>query len=353
MMSFRNNRLQHYALPMSAAWLLNDVAEARGRQDLFTRQSPQALRALREQALIQSAESSNRIEGVTVAPDRLKPLVLGDSPPRDRSEQDVQGYRMALNEIHQHHADLPVSPEVILRLHALCQAGAGDAGRFKRTDNDIVQLQEGGPPIVRFRCVPAEATPAAVAELCELYRQALEQGRIPPLVAAGALVLDFLCIHPFRDGNGRVSRLLTLLALYHHGYEVGRYISVERLIEEAKEDYYDCLHRSSAGWHEGQHDLTPWLTFFLSVLRRAYAEFERRAGAARAARGAKTRLVEETIAGMVGEFGLRDLERLCPGVSRETIRLVLRELKARGCVECLGRGPGAKWRKRGNPLKKG
>jgi len=353
MMSFRNNRLRQFALPMSTASLLNDIAEARGRQDLFTRQSPQVLRALREQALIQSAESSNRIEGVTVSPDRLQPLVLGRSRPRDRSEQDVQGYRLALNEIHNRHARLPITPEVMLRLHALCQAGSGDAGQFKRVDNEIIQLVDGGPPLVRFRCVSARATPAAVAELCGLYRHAVEQEQIPPLIAVGALVLDFLCIHPFRDGNGRVSRLLTLLALYHHGYEVGRYVSLERLVEESKEDYYECLHRSSQRWHEGRHDLIPWLNFFLGVLRRAYAEFERRAGQVRGPRGAKTRLVEEAIASTVGEFGVAELERLCPGVSRDMIRLVLRELKAQGRVECLGRGPGAKWRKKGNAPEKG
>ncbi len=212
-------------------WLLNDIAESRGKQELFTRQSPQALKALRDAAVI---------EGVTVAPARLYPLVLGKAKPRDRSEQEVQDYRRALNEIHSDYAALSITPDTLQRLHSLCQSAGGDAGQFKRVDNDIVEFLAGQAPVVRFRCVKAAETPAAVEELCRQYQHALHHGNIPPLIAIAALVLDFLCIHPFRDGNGRVSRLLTLLALYQHGYEVGRYMSLERLVEESREDYYDC-----------------------------------------------------------------------------------------------------------------
>ncbi|MGH7774122.1 MAG: Fic family protein, partial [Candidatus Binatia bacterium] len=170
---------------------------------------------------------------------------------------------------------------------------------------------------------------------------------VHPLIATAGLVLDFLCIHPFRDGNGRVSRLLTLLALYHHGYEVGHYISLERLVEEAKEDYYEVLTRSSQDWHEGKHDFSPWLNYFLAILRRACAEFEQRAGQVKADRGAKTQMVEQAIGSISGEFGITDLERVCPGVSRDMIRRLLRDFKSEGRIECLGRGPGAKWRRKG------
>jgi len=278
MTSFRGNRLTDLALPLGTVWLMTDVAEARGRQDLYTRQAPQGLNFLRETALIQSVESSNRIEGVIVAPDRLVPLVLKDAPPRDRSEEEIRGYRRALDLIHASATDLEITPDLLQRLHAVIQEGSGDAGQWKRVSNEIIELREGQPPVVRFRPVSVAETPGAVDELCLSYQYVVGQSLTPPLVATAALILDFLCIHPFRDGNGRVSRLVTLLALYQHGYEVGRYIGLERLVEESKADYYEVLRRSSEGWHEGSHDIFPWLNYFLSILKRAYRELEERAG---------------------------------------------------------------------------
>jgi Fic family protein len=344
MMTFRNQRLRKFAVPMSTTWLLNDLAEAKGKQELYTRQSPQVLKALREMALVQSVESSNRIEGVTVATDRLRPLVLGNARPKDRSEHDITGYRRALNLIHTEAGVLQITPALLRRLHQLCQEGSGDAGQFKKVDNEVIELQPGAAPIVRFRCVSAKATPAAVDELCLVYRHAIDQDHIPPLIAIGAFILDFLCIHPFRDGNGRVSRLLTLLALYQHGYEVGRYISLERLVEEAKEEYYHVLRQSSQRWHDGKHDLLPWLNHFLAIVRRACGEFEQRARQVKAPRGAKAELVLTAIRQELGDFRLADIERACPGVGREWIRSLLADLKAGGKVSCRGKGPAARWR---------
>ena len=210
-----------------------------------------------------------------MAPDRLRPLVLEDARPRDRSEEEIQGYRRALERIHGEAKTLAITPELLQWLHATIQEGSGDAGQWKQVDNEIIELREGAPPLVRFRPVKVAETPAAVEELCLVYRHALNQSLAPPLVAVAALVFDFLCIHPFRDGNGRISRLLTLLALYQHGYEAGRYVSLERLVEESRAEYYEALHRSSEGWHEGRHDLLPWLNFFLTILKRAYRELDR------------------------------------------------------------------------------
>ena len=322
--------------------------ESRGKTELFTRQSPQALKALRDTAVIQSTESSIALRGVTVAPARLYPLVLGQAKPRDRSELEIQDYRRALNEIHADYAALSIAPDTLQRLHALCQSAGGDAGQFKRVDNDIVEFLPGQAPVVRFRCVKASETPAAVEELCWHYHHALNQENVPPLIAIATLVLDFLCIYPFRDGNGRVSRLLTLLALYQHGYEVGRYVSLERLIEESREDYYECLRLSSQGWHDGQHDLTPWFNFLFAIIRRAYVELAERAGQIRAPRGAKSERVLAAIRAQPGDFRLRDLERACPGVGREWIRTLLAGLRKSGDVACSGRGPGARWRFLGN-----
>lgn len=272
-MTFRAN-LATLDLPLGTVWLLTDIAESKGRQEGVPQRFLETLVSLRETALVQSVESSNRIEGVTVDPGRLHPLVLENARPRDRSEEELQGYRRALTLIHDQAADLAITPDFLRRLHALIQEGAGDAGQWKRVDNEIIELREGAPPLVRFRPVGVAETPAAVEELCLLYRHALNQSLAPPLVTIAALILDFLCIHPFRDGNGRISRLLTLLALYQHGYEVGRYVSLERIVEESQGDYYEALRVSSQGWHEGRHDLMPWLNDFLTVLKRAYRELD-------------------------------------------------------------------------------
>ncbi len=353
MMSFRGGRLAELRLPAGTVWLLTGIAEAKGRQAPYTKQAPQVLRALREVALVQSVESSNRIEGVTVASNRLRPLVVGNARPRDRSEEEIQGYRRALSLIHTDAAGLPITPETLLRLHRTAQQGAGDAGTWKRVDNQIVELRVGAVPVVRFEPVSAVKTPKAIDELCLSYRHAVDQEQVPPLVTVGALVFDFLCVHPFRDGNGRVARLLALLALYHYGYDVGRYVSLERLVEDTREDYYDVLQRSSAGWHEGRHDLFPWLNYFLTIVRGAYREFEERVVQVKSPRGAKTALVGAAIEAFPGQFTLGDLERACPGVSRDMIRRVLRDLQKAGRVSCLGRGPGAAWRKEGNTSKRG
>jgi len=352
MMSFRNNRLQQLVLPMSTARLLSDIAQARGRQQEFMRQAALILNPLHQQALLQAAEAANRVEGMTVSPDRVELLVLRRARPENPAEQAVRGYGLALQEVHDRHARLGIKPEVIRRLHAICMAGSSDAGQFKRADEKAVQLVDGGPAVSRLRPVPAKAAAGAVGELCRLYEQAVQQDQLPPLIAVGALALDFLCIHPFRQGNGRVSFLLTLLALYHHEYEVGRYVSLERLIEQSKDDYHTSLQRSAQQWHEGRHDLIPWLEFFLRTVRSAYAEFDREAKKVCSLHGARTRLVKEAIASAPAEFSLTELERRCPNVNREMIRWVLRDLKARGQVECLGRGPGAKWRKKGSLTKK-
>ncbi len=351
MMSFRGGRLGDYSAPASTIWLISAIAEAKGRQDLYAKQAPQILKALRETALVQSVESSNRIEGVTVEPRRLRPLVLGTARPRDRSEQDIHGYRQALNLMHTKAAQLVISPELLQRLHRTALEAAGDAGQWKTSNNDIIELRAGAPPRIRFRPLAWQQTPSGVNELCLAYHHALDQEHVPPLVAVAALVFDFLCIHPFRDGNGRVSRLLTLLVLYHHGFEVGRYISLEKLVEEAREEYYEALRRSSEGWHVGKHDLAPWVNYFLAIVHRAYRRFEERAGQMRSTRGAKRALVEAAIYSHDGSFTLVDLERTCPGVSPDMVRRVLRDLQKAGKVTCLGRGPGASWRKEGNTPK--
>ena len=334
-------------IPAGTSWYLADLGEARGQQELFTRQAPQRLKTLREHALIESAVSSNRIEGVIVEPNRVRELVLGQPLLRDRDEEEVRGYRDALNLIHENAAEWPVSEATIQKLHRLARGEIWDAGKYKEKDGDILERYPDGSERVRFRTVTAVETPARVAELVADWRHCLEERWIHPLIALAAFNLDFLCIHPFRDGNGRVSRLLLLLQCHHLGYEAGRYISLERLIEQNKARYYETLEQSSQGWHEGKHDPWPYINYVLFILKTAYKEFAERMGEIKAPRGAKTDRILATIGRFVGEFKLSQLEQACPGISRDMIRRVLREQQAAGLIECQGRGPAARWRKKG------
>jgi Fic family protein len=344
MMSFRGNRLAETQLPLGTVWLLETLAESKGKQGLYEKQSPQVLKVLREMALVESTESSNRIEGVTVERDRLRPLVLGNARPRDRSEEEIVGYRKALAWIHTNPEKIPVEPKTIKRLHSLAQGGTvGDAGAWKQTQNEIIEIFPDGRRAVRFCPVEPDHVPAAVDELCLAYRHGIDQLKVTPLLAVACLVLDFLCIHPFRDGNGRVSRLLTLLALYHHGHGVGRYISLERIIEQTKESYYEVLRKSSMGWHKGNHDIFPWFNYFLSTIRTAYRELEERAERQRPARGSKADLVDYALASVPSPFGISDVQRLCPNVSRDMIRVVMNRWRKDGRLKVIRRGRDAQW----------
>jgi fido (protein-threonine AMPylation protein) len=333
------------SVPASTSWYLADLAEGRGKQELYTRQSPQRLRALREHALIESAVSSNRIEGVEVDQSRIASIVFGKPLLRDRDEEEVRGYMQALTLIHEQGAELPVSEETILKLHRLTRGEIWDAGEYKERDGDIIEKFPDGRSRLRFQTVSAADTPACMKELMELYNDAIKERVIPPLVLLAALNLDFLCIHPFRDGNGRVSRLLMLLQCYHLGYEVGRYISLERLIEENKERYYETLEQSSQGWHEGKHDPWPYLNYIFFVIKAAYREFEQRLGRLKTPKGEKTGLVFRAIDRTSGAFHITELQNECPNVSVDMIRRVLKNLRAKNQVECLGRGQNAQWRK--------
>lgn len=341
------------SIPLATSWYLADLGEARGQQELFTKQSPQKLKVLREHSMIESAVSSNRIEGVQINESRIGTVIFGKSALHDRDEAEVRGYRDALKLIHERGAQLAITEDLICELHRLSRGGVGDAGQYKERDSDIIEKYPDGRHRVRFKTVTASETREYMRALVEDWHRCLQERWVHPLVALAAFNLDFLCIHPFRDGNGRVSRLLLLLGCYHLGFEVGRYISLEKLIEEHKERYYETLELSSRGWHEARHD--PWHSsnFLLYVLKLAYGEFAGRVGRTTSPRGSKTELVLAAVEGMAETFALADVERACPGVSRDLVRRVLRELKASGQIEPLGRGPGTRWRKSGNTLIKG
>ncbi len=342
MNSFKREKME---LPLSAVWLMNSIAEYKGKQELYAKQSPQILKTLLETALIESVESSNRIEGVTVEHARLKPLIIGKSKPRDRSEEEITGYRKAIELIHTKYKSLSIIPETVKELHRLCRGESWDAGKWKEKDNDIIRKYSDGHVEVIFKPVSAAKTPEMMKQLCLSYEHSISQLKYPELYAVACFVLDFLSIHPFHDGNGRVSRLLTLLALYQHRFMVGKYISLERIVEQSKETYYETLNKSSQGWHEARHDVIPWFNYFLGTVLVAYKEFEERAENIKPGRGTKTQIVTQVIERQVGEFAISEIEHECPGVSRPMIRVILEELRAKGKVEVLGIGRSARWRK--------
>ena len=337
-------------IPTGVAWYLADIAEAKGKQNLYINQSPQKLKVLREHALVESAVSSNRIEGVEIDRKRIGTIMFGSPLLKDRNEEEIQGYRDALQWIHANSEIIRFNETTIKKLHKMSRGEIWDSGKYKKRDGDIIERLPGGEARVRFKTVSAEATPKAMKELVSLYGEVIKTKVVHPLIAIAACNLDFLCIHPFRDGNGRASRLLLLLQLYHAGYEVGRYISLERIIEEHKERYYETLELSSQRVHYGKHD--PWLfvNFLLYILKKSYSEFVERMEKTETMKGAKTELVIEQIHKMNGDFTLSQLQSSCIGVSRDMIRKVLKDLRKQGKVVSEGRGLGARWRRKGNTL---
>ena len=335
-------------IPAGAAWYLADIAEAKGKQDLYAHQSPQKLKVLLEHALVESAVSSNRIEGVEIDKKRVGTIIFGKPLLQDRNEEEIQGYRDALQWIHADSEKIHFSEATIKKLHKMSRGEIWDSGKYKEKDSDIIERLPGGDTRVRFKTVSAGNTPQAMKELVSLYNELIKTNAIHPLIAMAACNLDFLCIHPFRDGNGRVSRLLLLLQLYHAGYNVGRYISLERLIEEHKERYYETLEMSSQRWHEGKHDPWPYINFLLYMLKKSFSEFIDQVEKIETTKGAKTELVIEQIRKMNGDFTLSQLQSRCLNVSRDMVRKALKDLQKQGKVISEVRGLAARWRRKGN-----
>jgi Fic family protein len=303
---------------------------------------------LRQVAIIESTESSNRLEGVTLPRTAIELLVHRNENPREgnRSEAEIARYRNVLRLIHERHEYMELTPNLLLQLHRdlFRFSGASNPGRWKTTDNLITAKRADGTNVIRFRLTPAWRTPDAITKLHHGFATAGES-EVDALILVALYVLDFLCIHPFSDGNGRMVRLLTVLLLYHEDYEVARYISLERLIEQTKESYYETLYVSSQGWHEDAHDPMPWVSYFLGVVRAAYDEFVRDVGELRDWRGMKTQLVMQAIAQMVGDFSVSELHERCPSVGWDMLRHVLRGERDAGHLRAVGRGRGARWRK--------
>jgi len=351
MKSFEKKFIQSIQIDNELLKIVREIGEYRGQEDLFKQQSPQTLDTLVQNAIIQSTESSNRIEGIEVeSPERLKTLMKKKSRPKNRPEQEIAGYRDVLNLIHHSHEHMYLNSNLVLQLHRdLFKFSSMKGGNWKTADNDIVEVKPNGKKVIRFKPTPAWQTEDAMNSLHSSFVQSLAgKDSLEPLLAIGSYVLDFLCIHPFTDGNGRMARLLTLLLLYRNGYQVGRFISLERIIEDTKETYYEALHKSSQGWHEGKHDIRPWWNYFLGVvIRSAYREFAERVGQVETSRGAKGALVVAAIERLPKKFTVAQLIEKCPTVGIDYIRKVLRQQRLDGKIKSTGRGPDAAWMKVG------
>ncbi len=345
-MSFDTNFLTRIPVDMSLLQRVAHLEHARGRQRLFQTQVPELLKQLGTIATIESTESSTRLEGAVAPRERIEGVVLRDAAPQGRSEAEIAGYRDALRMIHESAEHMPFRESSIQQVHQLLYRYLPTpGGSYKATQNDIVEKDPTGRITrVRFSPVPPVQTPGAVRDLIEGYAGAVNDGAVPPLLLVPLTVLDFLCIHPFTDGNGRAARLITLLLLYHHGYEVGRYVSLERVIEESRESYYETLEESSDGWHEGKHDPRPWIDYFLAVMTAAYRELEERITQVRGGGGGtKTVMIRAAVSRRHAPFQIGDVERELPSVSRELIRNVLKDLRDEGTLRLEGAGRGSRY----------
>lgn len=325
---------------------LRSIGEYKGKEELYTRQSPDTLEKLLESAIVESTESSNRIEGITAPHKIVENIVKRNATPRTRSEQEIAGYRDVLNLIHQSHKDIPLTENVILQFHSmLYRYTTKKSGFWKKMDNEIVDINPDGTKTTRFKTVPAGKTQEYMYKLISSYNEYVKNDSYDSLILAPLFVFDFLCVHPFSDGNGRIGRLLTLLLLYQAGYRVGKYISLERIIESTKSTYYDALAESSKNWHEGKHNIFPWLEYFYGTLISAYKEFESRVGMFKG-KGSKTEQVKSIINNFIKPFSINDIEELCPHISRDMIRNILRELRDEGIIKSTSSGRGAQWVKK-------
>ena len=307
---------------------LAQIHEFKGEQTLFIEAQKDTLTQLVKIARIQSTEASNKIEGIYTSDERLKALVQDSTRPRTGNEREIAGYRDVLNTIHESYDYIPLKPSMILQLHRdlFKFEGYDIGGKYKAADNIIEEEDDKGNKFVRFQPMPAWETPEAMDILCDAFDTALATEQIDPLLLIPMFVLDFLCVHPFNDGNGGMSRLLTLLLMHRSGYIVGKYISIEKLIEKTKEEYYESLQQSSFGWYEEQNDYEPFVHYMLGIIVAAYREFSSRVRLLTTEKMSKSERVREIIRGTVGTITKSEILERCPDISQMTVQRALAEL---------------------------
>lgn len=314
------------------------IHEYKGEQRLFIEAHKDELKELVEIAKVQSTEASNKIEGISTADDRLKNLVQAKTTPRNRDESEIAGYRDVLNTIHENYDYIPINTNYLLQLHRDLYKFLGNinGGIFKSSDNIIRETDMEGNERIRFRPVAAWETAASIDALCKAFEEAKDEA--DPLLLDAMFILDFLCIHPFNDGNGRMSRLLTLLLLYQSGFIVGKYISIEKIIEESKETYYEALRDSSMNWYENENDYKPFVNYMLGVIVKAYKEFESRVKLLTDPGVSKADRIREMIKNHIGTITKAELMEMNPDISDTTVQRTLKELLKNGGIKKVGGG---------------
>ena len=310
-----------------------------GKQELYLKQKPDELEKLVEIAKVQSTEASNAIEGIVTTNTRIKQLVEEKTTPRNRYEQEIAGYRDALNIIHESFDAIPISRNYILQLHKILYSHMNNplAGQTKNVQNYISASYPDGHSEILFTPLPPYETPEALDKICEEYNKVIGNFEVEPLIAIPVFIHDFLCIHPFNDGNGRMSRLLTTLLLYRSGFFVGKYISLEAKIAKNKDLYYDALNRSQDGWHEGTEDAVPFIKYILGTILAAYKDFEDRFAIVEEKLPA-IEIVRKATMNKIGRFTKQDIRELCPALSVSSVEGALRKMVDSGELKREGSG---------------
>ena len=327
MRNFDYNKLVDLKLDSDIVFLLGRIHEAKGKQELFLAQKPKELDKLVEIAKIQSTEASNAIEGIRTTDTRLKQLLTEKTTPKNRAEEEIAGYRDVLNVIHDSFEYIPLTPNYILQLHKMLFARTGleIGGKFKSVQNYITAVDKNGNSYTLFTPLAPYETPKAIDEICEQFNNAIADNKVDPLILIPVFIHDFLCIHPFLDGNGRMSRLLTTLLLYRCGYFVGKYISLEAKIAKDKNSYYEALAKSQTAWLEGKDNPVEFIKYLLGIIVSAYRDFEERIEVV-TVKASSLEMVRKAIAGIVGKFTKADIIKLCPSIGVKTIEKHLKTL---------------------------
>lgn len=339
MRDFNYGKLRNIKWDNEVLGLVAQIHEYKGKQTLFLKQKPATLEKLVEIAKIQSTEASNKIEGIVTTAVRIKQLCDQKTTPRNRDEEEISGYRDALSLIHESYEYIPIKSSYILQLHkVLYRYSQRDiGGRFKNTQNYIAEIKESGEQIVRFMPLDPFETPTAIEKMCESFNRETDACEIDPLILIPAFIVDFLCVHPFNDGNGRMSRLLTTLLLYRAGYVVGKYVSLESKIEKTKESYYKALEKSDINWNREENDLTPFIKYILGTVLSAYRDFEQRVILVED-KASAIDLVRNAVNNTIGKFTKSDIMELVPSVGKSSVENSLKILIGEGVIGRDGKG---------------